>query len=570
MTDKSSNYLVSLKLQAEDMVSGVVKKILGEAQAATGQTHGKSLSRVQEIGKAWQGVTRSITSTFSGIRNTLGAVNSTVQAISGFGIRDIAGSFLNASVDMENVQLSIATLLQTVDMSGSKEFANFNKAQEKTISLMQTMRDEAAKTPVEFEDIAGSFQQIMPLARDLGVSLEEIVKLSGATATWDRILGKSGVSATDIRQLLGGQNSIVQINNPLLKKNLEELKKYQDEVSKDKAAGGTGVQAQAKMLKRIVAILGISDEANAAWEKSFDGRMNNLKSVMKMMVAEGSSPIFEQLKGAITGITQWMQKHPAEVKATVEKIASTLWGVVQGLYEVMTFIVANWKPILVVIGSFVGVWALSQVGMFIKNVALFANAITGGALADFMKWVLGGGILGKVAPAAVAAAATTGAAEAGVAGAATGGAAAKVAGMGFRAAAGIATLGFVQKPADTSIYNSDEDRRRVALCRRGFDPMKMQGNPYHDLGPGAGSGAFAAFGDFFDKMDKLAEGRRVVSEVGLGLAMGGTRADKIRAELNITVKSDGSLGIESASADGMNVKVQNRGASTAGTNAGGQ
>jgi hypothetical protein len=60
-----------------------------------------------------------------------------------------------------------------------------------------------------------------------------------------------------------------------------------------------------------------------------------------------------------------------------------------------------------------------------------------------------------------------------------------------------------------------------------------------------------------------------VQEMGMAYAKPFASQDKIRAELNITVKSDGSLGIESAS-DGMNVKVQNRGASAAGTNAGGQ
>lgn len=413
----NTQYVVSIKLRPDDEVTGAVKALLNDvkqSQAGAGDTAKAAKAATVDYTTKFRESFGHMGRAVQGFRSELHFLRGTYQTltnITGVGVKDIVSTALDWNVSLESIGLSVATVLSSVDMATKGPFADFNDAQKKTTDLFKLMREEAKATPVEFEDIADAFNTMLPLTRSLLPDLESIVKLSANASSWDVMAGlQKGTTARDIRQILGGQVAITQIQNPLIKNRLDELKDLMKDARalEKKGGAGAGLANQKEALRIMRELLEIPPKARAAWEDSFEGLSNNIKGVFKQLFVEGSAGVFGDVKGWLQDITLDMEKNPQKYRDAAKDFAEFVKAGAVFMYDVFKFFYDNFGVVKTVFGSFVAVWTFINAMKFVGGVYAFAAAIMSGELKAFIL-ALAGFTKNPVAAAAAGAAGAAGA-----------------------------------------------------------------------------------------------------------------------------------------------------------------
>lgn len=411
------DYVVSIKLKPDDEVTGAVKKLLDDVGSGVSKSIEEPTKKARDFVREFRDSFQQIGGAVRGFRNELAFLHNTYNAASnllGVGARDIVQTAVEWNSEMETMNLSLSTVLSSVDQLDGGQFAGFQKAQQEVARLFGTIVDEAAKTPVEFSDIAQTFTTILPFTRKLVPDLREVVRLSGAISTWDLVGGKRrGDTARDVSQVLSGQFNAQVIQNPLLKGQLPQLKAQYDLVKKALESGKSGIEEQQQLFRMVQKTLSMSEDARTAWEGSFEGMFAALKSEFKLLFTSGSSPVFQQLKEVIGSARSYLEAHPNEVKRMVEEFSRFVFKAASVLYDVFKFFYDHFDTVKAVFWDFIKIWTFVNLTRFVGGLFAFVEVWKAGTLTDFIKAIAGfktGGLL------AGAAGATAGAATSGVGG----------------------------------------------------------------------------------------------------------------------------------------------------------
>lgn len=405
-----TKYTVHIELEAHDAVSAVVKKLAAEVEKAVNATQGvkggggpgtgggagehpqKQIDRVKELSKAWGGLKSSFSGLFDPLRAAASAYQ-TLSSVTGLSIGGVITGAVGVSKSFEDMQLGMTAMLSSVDRGAGGPYARFADAQTKVTGLMKLMREESIKSAIGLDEIGDSFQTIMPMARGLGVSLEDLVKLSTSTAIADPLGNVArGTTVRDIRQILGGHVSAREIQNPLLRGGIAEYQQaahdYQELAKSGKVKEARDKQAE--ILQKIMKVLEQSPEAMAARRGSLGGRMAELKNLIEVNFMEGTKPAYEMLKSVLGDAAEWVSKHPEKIRQAAADFAKFLKGAATAVWDVFKWVYDHWGFVEGAIKAFVGVWALAKVASFITALGSFAKAMTTGTVVDVLKVLAGG------------------------------------------------------------------------------------------------------------------------------------------------------------------------------------
>lgn len=408
-TGDGTKYTVHIELEAHDAVSAVVKKLAAEVEKAVNATQGikgtpggggggsggehpaKQIDRVRELSRAWGGLKSSFSGLFDPIRAAASAY-STLSSVTGLSIGGVITGAVGVSKSFEDMQLGMTAMLSSVDRGTGGPYARFADAQTKVTGLMKLMREESVKSAIGLDEIGDSFQTIMPMARGLGVSLEDLVKLSTSTAIADPLGNVArGTTVRDIRQILGGHVSAREIQNPLLRGGISEYQEAAHQYA-ELAKSGKVKEArdkQAEILQKIMKVLEQSPESMAARRGSLSGRMAELKNLFEIGFMEGTKPAYEMLKSVLGDAAKWVSEHPEKIKQAAADFAKFMERAATVLYKVFTWIYNNWSLVSTAIETFFKVWALAAVSKFIVSIGSFAKAVSGGSFVDMVKALAG-------------------------------------------------------------------------------------------------------------------------------------------------------------------------------------
>lgn len=383
-------YYVGVKLTADDKE---VRDAISSLSAGTAAASVKAVSSVQLLKESFRGISQAM----SGFRYQYMALTrtyQTVRSIVGFGLKDAIMGAVGVNQELENLEMGLATVLSAVDVQGGGKFAKLADAQREVNHLMAVMRDEAAKTPAEFEGVAQSFQNILPLTRDLTANLDDIAKIAANAASWDIIGGnKTGTTAADIKQILGGQMALQMIQNPMLKQNLDKMRDLAEQARKlEKAGNIAGSKAdRAEMLRIIQKLLELSPEVKAMYENSFTGQVEQLKGRLRQLAQEGMAPLWQDLKNALARLNDWAKspEGAAKLREYAHDAGIILRDAAIFLKDVFKFFIDNISTIKTVFLTFMGIWASANVLRFSGALVMFVKAIRGASFMDFGRALLG-------------------------------------------------------------------------------------------------------------------------------------------------------------------------------------
>lgn len=195
------------------------------------------------------------------------------------GARGLAGALFGSNVAIENVQAQLTA---------------FTGSGEESAKILQQIRDEAAKTPFAFQEMANATTMLLPASKQAGVGLMDLVKQAEVLAALNPAEGLEG-AAFALREALSGDFvSLVERFN-LPRKRLNELKEQ----------GVPAMEAVSIALKEM----GIDASLVSNLAKTSTGRLSTLFDTLSNLKTTAVAATFDVLSGSLEPLQNWLDKN---------------------------------------------------------------------------------------------------------------------------------------------------------------------------------------------------------------------------------------------------------------------
>lgn len=310
----------------------------------------QATSNARAIESSMEGVSRSGRAASLAI----GAVGS---AFAGFQIVNTTRQLVELSKDYEETNLRIAGTLKAMGLE-----TTFAEAQRVATIMMDAIEKKAAALPGEAEDYVRVFAQNIPQVIASGITnLQDIADFTSDYAAFTASKSIDSMQAAlDLTRMLSGQAGMD------VRTFSQELRNLVDQ---QYATAETFNKLTAQQrLKVISEALKKNAEGQAAAADLYSSKIGEVISKLKKMVIVASSPLFDQLKVGLAGLSAYLDENKQSVADLV-----TLFGV--GMKTAIAVIVPPMK------------WLVEHVQMLAKGAALFVGAWTGAQLLSGLKAV---------------------------------------------------------------------------------------------------------------------------------------------------------------------------------------
>ena len=275
----------------------------------------EGVKRVSGMGRLLDGVSsalRGVVQGFSQLGLAAMGVQSLTNALTGL-TRSLFAT--NASYEMVRAQLQAFT--------GSGEEA---------ARIFAAIKDEAAKTPFAFNDMAKAAVMLIPSAKAAGKQLDELIKTAEVLAALNPEQGLVG-AAFALREALSGDFiSIVERFN-LPRQYINQLK-------------AEGVPAM-EIVNRVLQEMGASTELVGLMASTARGRWSTFVDVLSQVKAAALEALFQQLSGTLSDITGWLSENQPRFEEFAglvgQKLAAAFITARDAVMTLIQALTGNWQ-----------------------------------------------------------------------------------------------------------------------------------------------------------------------------------------------------------------------------------
>jgi phage-related protein len=275
----------------------------------------EGVKRVSGMGRLLDGISsavRGVVQGFSQLGLAAMGVQSLTNALTGL-TRSLFDT--NASYEMVRAQLQAFT--------GSGEEA---------ARIFAAIKDEAAKTPFAFNDMAKAAVMLIPSAKAAGKQLDELIKTAEVLAALNPEQGLVG-AAFALREALSGDFiSIVERFN-LPRQYINQLKTE-------------GVPA-IEIVNRVLQEMGASTELVGLMASTARGRWSTFVDVLSQVKAAALEALFLQLSGTLSDITGWLSENQPRFEEFAglvgQKLASAFITARDAVMTLIQALAGNWQ-----------------------------------------------------------------------------------------------------------------------------------------------------------------------------------------------------------------------------------
>lgn len=287
---------------------------------------------------------------FQGLADVLGKIGLAsmgVQALVG-SVQGLGQTLLGTNIEFENTKAALAA---------------FTGSGEEAAKLLAVIRDEAAKTPFAFKDMAQAVTMLVPAAKAAGMDIMELVKRAELLAALNPAEGLTG-AAFALREALSGDFvSLVERFN-LPRQYINQLKEE-------------GVPA-IEIVDRVLKQMGVSTDLVSNLAQTASGRWSTFVDTLEMLKATAMEAFFQKLSGAFGGFVEWLSANQPRLEAFAAAFGEKLAGAFERLLgSVQSAIPA----IRAAVGEFLAGFQGAQVDSFIGRI--------GAALGSFVGFLTG-------------------------------------------------------------------------------------------------------------------------------------------------------------------------------------
>lgn len=299
----------------------------------------------------------------SAVDNASGPIGRIKSALGGIGsaagtVATIAGGALLTGIGVTVAGLDAAGVAGLGFNNSMEQVAAqlnaFTKDGEKTSQILDMIRERAAKTPFEFEQMAQATTALYPAATQSGVALEELIAQAEILAASNPAQGLEG-AAFALKEAVGGDfTSIIERFN-LPRQYLNQLKEE----------GVPAAQAVGMAMQQM----GLDASLVSNLAETASGRWSTLKDTFVTLSATVTQPIFNAFSDSLGQVNQVLAENEPLLTALAQQLAG---GIATGI---------NW---LVTVGL-PGMWGTMQtVWAWISGTAIPTLQLWGQTISDFV------------------------------------------------------------------------------------------------------------------------------------------------------------------------------------------
>lgn len=240
---------------------------------------------------------RTANGTFGALQSVgnvaLGVVGGGLLALGG-GMAATAFSGLDLNRSMENVTAQLNA---------------FTKDGNKSAEILDMIRERAAKTPFEFNEMARATAGLLPAAKASGQELESLVEKAEILAASNPAQGLEG-AAFSLREAVSGDfTSIIErFNLPR-----QFINKLKDE----------GVPAL-EIVQRAMKEVGFDTDLVANLAETADGKWSTFKDTFQGFAAQITKPIFDTFSSGLGSVNGWLDANAPKLNELANIISVTV------------------------------------------------------------------------------------------------------------------------------------------------------------------------------------------------------------------------------------------------------
>lgn len=210
--------------------------------------------------------------------------------------------------------LDINTSLENVEA----QLLAFTKDGDVAKGILADIRNEAAKTPFAFEEMAKATAGLLPAAKQSGAELMDLVKQAEILAASNPEQGLEG-AAFALREAVSGDfTSIIERFN-LPRQYINQLKEE-------------GVPAL-EIVSRAMGEVGFDMDLVSNLAQTADGRWSTFWDTIDTIKATLSQPIFDLIKEGLIGVQGLLDANMPTIQAWAQMFGDGIAGIIQGFVD---------------------------------------------------------------------------------------------------------------------------------------------------------------------------------------------------------------------------------------------
>ncbi len=285
------------------------------------------------------------------------------------------GKKLSMGVTLPIVGMGVAAVKTSADIEKyTQSFTTMLKSADAGKKFVSGLRDFAAKTPLEFSDLAKNAElmlafniqskDVLPTMQMLGdVARGDAEKLSQLSLAYSQMYSTGRLMGQDLLQMINaGFNPLVII----AEKTGKSMSQLKDEMSK----GMISVDMVTDAFKSATSAGGLFYKSMETQSKTFYGRLSTLKDNFTLFLSklgDALFPLVNKMLDGLAGVVDWlnnMGEGTAQLIVLFGGLAAAIGPVIFGFGKLMSFFAGGITPLHLVIGGLAllatGVIAVSE------------------------------------------------------------------------------------------------------------------------------------------------------------------------------------------------------------------
>lgn len=189
----------------------------------------------------------------------------------------------------------------------------FTKDSSATADILDTIRERAAQTPFAFEEMANAAASLLPMVKQTGAELEDLIGLSEILAASNPAQGLEG-AAFAIKEALGGDfvSAIERFN--LSRVTINRLK---DE----------GVPAL-EIIRQAMTEMGLDADLVSQLANTASGRWSTFKDTIVGLISVVTQPIFDVFSAGLGNVNTWLEANRGTLEGWAASAAANIQTVI--------------------------------------------------------------------------------------------------------------------------------------------------------------------------------------------------------------------------------------------------
>ena len=266
--------------------------------------------------------TDNASSVLGGISNTLGNLGRVAGGLALGGIAALGAGVIKFASD----GLTLNNSMEKV----TAQLNAFTKDGAKTADIIETVRERAAKTPFEFDQMAKAAVALFPASKTAQGGLEGILEKAEILAASNPAEGLEGAAFALKEAVSGDFTSVIERFN-LPRQFINDLKKE-------------GVP-NLEIVQRAMKEMGLDVDLVSNLANTAEGRWSTFKDTLANVAAQATKPIFEAMSGGIAQVNTYLEANGPLLNQIGTTIAGTLTQGITALSAVLPQIIAGFSGI---------------------------------------------------------------------------------------------------------------------------------------------------------------------------------------------------------------------------------